>query len=62
MVSKTVFILGNVEENKSGEAGYYIYTNENPLAKDHLLHYYFIKYDERGKIYAAYESSAFDRQ
>ena len=38
------------------------YTNENPLAKDHLLHYYFIKYDERDEIYAAYESSAFDRQ
>ena len=56
------FDIGNVEENKAGEAGYYIYTNENPLAKDHLPHYYFIKYDERGEIYAVYESSVFDRQ
>ena len=50
-------MLKKIKPMKTGS-----YTNENPLAKDHLLHYYFIKYDERGEIYAAYESSAFDRQ
>ena len=45
-----------VQENKSGKIGYYIYTDNGPVMPDHLKYYYWIYYDENGKVYKVEES------
>ena len=50
------FDYGNIDKNKSGTVGYYIYTDNSPIMPDHLRHYYYMKYDNWGVIYEVYES------
>lgn len=50
------FDLGKVKENEKGTVAYYIYTDNGPIMPDHLKHYYYIEYDERGVIYNVYDS------
>ena len=44
------FDIGTVRTGHSGEAGYYIYTDDGPIMPDHLPHYYYIHYDENGIV------------
>lgn len=46
---------GIVQDNKSGKIGYYIYTDNGPVMPDHLKYYYWIYYDENGKVYKVEE-------
>ena len=49
------FDFGEIREGRSGEVGYYIYTDNGPIMPDHLLHYYWIMYDEHGVVYEVYD-------
>ena len=48
--------LGNYAQGKSGEVGYYIYTDNGPIMPDYLEHYYYIKYNEDGIVTKVYVS------
>lgn len=50
------FDKGTVQEGKSGRAGYYIYTDNGPIMPDHMEHYYWIYFDENGKVYKVEDS------
>lgn len=43
-------------DGERGMVGYYVYTNDGPLSidPDHLDRYYYIRYDENGKVYEVY--------
>ncbi|SEL07801.1 hypothetical protein [Ruminococcus albus] len=45
------FDRGEVQEGISGKVGYYIYTDNGPIMPDHMEHYYWIYYDESGKVF-----------
>lgn len=49
------FDLGEVKENEKGRVAYYIYTDNGPIMPDHLKHYYYMEYDERGVIYIVFD-------
>ena len=42
--------IGTYAEGKPGRIGYYIYTDNGPVMPDHLEHFYFIAFDEQGKV------------
>ena len=48
--------LENYVQGKSGEVGYYIYTDNGPIMPDYLEHYYYIKYNEDGIVTKVYVS------
>ncbi|MCM1226063.1 MAG: hypothetical protein NC320_01400 [Clostridium sp.] len=50
------FDLVKIENNKSGRAAYYIYTDDGPIMPDHLKHYYYMEYDCWGVIYNVYDA------
>lgn len=50
------FDLGEINDNRKGRVGYYIYTDNGPVMPDHLDHYYYMEYDEMGEIYKVYEA------
>ena len=50
------FDRGEVTDNKAGCVAYYLYTDNGPIMPDYLPHYYYMRYDETGKIYEVYES------
>ena len=41
---------GTVQDGRAGKIGYYIYTDNGPIMPDHLQYYYWIYYDENGKV------------
>ncbi|MGN0670853.1 MAG: hypothetical protein ACI4JZ_09925 [Oscillospiraceae bacterium] len=49
------FDLGEIHDNHSGRAGYYIYTDNGPIMPDHLPHYYYMEYDEQGIVRKVYD-------
>ncbi len=49
------FDLGEVRYGEKGKVAYYIYTDNGPIMPDHLKHYYYIEYDEKGIIYHVYD-------
>jgi len=49
------FDLGKIKDNAKGRVAYYIYTDNGPIMPDHLDHYYYMEYDERGVIYNVYD-------
>lgn len=51
------FDLGGDEipENHRGRVGYYIYTDNGPIMPDHLPHYYYMEYDEKGIVRKVYD-------
>lgn len=42
--------IGTYAEGEPGRIGYYIYTDNGPVMPDHLEHFYFIAFDEQGKV------------
>ena len=52
------FDLGEVRENEKGRVAYYIYTDNGPIMPDHMEHYYYMEYDEKGDIYNVYDACA----
>lgn len=49
------FDLGEVRYGEKGKIAYYIYTDNGPIMPDHLKHYYYMEYDEKGIIYHVYD-------
>ncbi len=49
------FDLGEFHDNHKGRVGYYIYTDNGPIMPDHLPHYYYIEYDEKGIVRKVYD-------
>ncbi|MBE6649145.1 MAG: hypothetical protein E7614_06465 [Ruminococcaceae bacterium] len=49
------FDLGKITDNQKGTVAYYIYTDNGPIMPDHLMHYYYIEYDENGIVYNVYD-------
>lgn len=47
-----------IKEGQEGEAGYYLYTENSGFLPDHLPHYYYMKYDAQGIVYAVYDGAA----
>lgn len=52
------FDIGKINDGQKGRVGYYIYTDNGPIMPDHLPHYYYIEYDEWGKVYKVYDTCA----
>ena len=50
------FDLGDYQEGERGRVGYFIYTDNGSVMPDHLDHYYYIEYDERGVVYNVFDS------
>jgi hypothetical protein len=49
------FDSGEIRENQRGKVGYYIYTDNGPIMPDHMEHFYYMEYDEKGVIYNVYD-------
>ncbi len=49
------FDLGEIKDNEKGKVAYFIYIDNGPIMPDHLNHYYYMEYDERGVIYHVYD-------
>jgi hypothetical protein len=47
---------GEVIPGERGRIGYYIYTDNGPIMPDHLDHYYWISFDENGRVTAVTDS------
>lgn len=47
---------GEVIPGKRGRIGYYIYTDNGPIMPDHMDHYYWISFDETGRVTAVTDS------
>ena len=52
------FDLGEIKQNQRGTVAYYIYTDNGPIMPDHMEHYYYMEYDEKGDIYNVYDACA----
>lgn len=50
------FDIGEVEYQKAGSVGYFLYEDNGPIMPDHLPHYYMMDYDESGVVYKVYEA------
>lgn len=48
--------IGGYTAGKSGKLGYYIYHDDGPIMPDNLDHYYYVEYNEQGRVTAVYDS------
>ena len=49
--------LGSYNEGSAGRIAYYIYTDNGPIMPDHLKHYYYIVFDEKGEVTDIYDAA-----
>jgi len=49
------FDLGRVHPGSSGRVGYYIYKDTRGIMPDYLEHYYYMDYDETGRVYHVFD-------
>lgn len=47
--------IGSYTEGKSGRLGYFIYRDDGPIMPDHLDHYYYVEYNEQGRVTSVYD-------